>query len=84
MVLLRVRADIDARVSLHFGLNTEEFIYLLTDFATLDRSQPGFKEGKKQGMERCAITRELCLLNFCELTNQHPTNVACLGAHPRR
>jgi hypothetical protein len=62
----QVRADIDARVALHFSLGAEEFTYLLSDFGTLDRSQPGSKDRKGQGIEPCAITRDLCLLNSVE------------------
>ena len=72
----QVRADIYARVALHYGLDAEEFTYLLTDFGTLDRSQPGSKERKRQGSEPCAITRDLCLLKFFELATQNPTAVS--------
>jgi len=72
----QVRADIDARVALHFSLSAEEFTYLLTDFGTLDRSQPGSKDRKGQGIEPCAITRDLCLLNFYEVAQQSPSAVS--------
>jgi hypothetical protein len=62
----RLRAEIDANVASLFGLDAEEFGYLLSDFNTLDRFQPIPKDIKKAKSAVRTITRDFALRHFCE------------------
>lgn len=59
----RLRAAIDAAVVDLYGLELDEYAWLLNDFPLLDRGQPGWRESKRASRRAgSTITRDTALL----------------------
>jgi len=76
----RLRAEVDARVAMLYGLSAHEYARILSTFPLLDQDQPRLpgdcfirqtNKGEKV-VPRGFITRDLALLTFFELTGQEP------------
>lgn len=76
----QLRAEVDARVAMLYGLSTHEYARILSTFPLLDQDQPRLpgdcfirqtNKGEKVG-PRGFITRDLALLTFFELSTQEP------------
>jgi len=76
----RLRADVDARVGVLYGLSAQEYARILSTFPLLDQDQPPLpgdcfirqtRTGEKT-KPRGFITRDLALLTFFELAEQPP------------
>jgi len=76
----RLRAEVDARVTMLYGLSGGEYARILSTFPLLDQDQPRLpsdcfvrQTNKGEKVEpRGFITRDLALLTFFELTGQEP------------
>ncbi len=75
-----LRAEIDARVAMLYGLSAQEYARILSTFPLLDQDQPRLpgdcfirRTNKGEKVEpRGFITRDLALLMFFELSAQEP------------
>ena len=67
-ILQQIRAEIDARVSLLYGLDLADTKLILEDFRLIDRHQRPLT-----GEERSTITRDLILENYCRLAGLDST-----------
>lgn len=64
----QIRAEIDARVALLYGLDLTDLNLVLDDFRLTDRHQPPLT-----GEERSTITRDLVLETYCRLAGLNST-----------
>jgi uncharacterized protein (DUF433 family) len=78
----RLRAEIDARVAMLYGLSAKEYTRILSTFQLLDQDQPRLpgdyfirQTNKGEKIEpRGFITRDLALLRFLELSEAEAPN----------
>lgn len=68
-----IRAELDARVAVAYGLSLSQFTAVLLNFPNIDRSQPMLA-----GEPKCFVTRDLAVRSFCDVTGATVPDVSKL------
>ena len=69
----KLRAEIDAKIAIAYGLSLLQFAAVLSTFPNIDRSQPMLPSEPK-----CFVTRDLAVSAFCEASGCQKPDVAKL------
>lgn len=75
----RLRASIDAAVVDLYGVDVEEYAWLLRDFPLLDRGQPSWHQSGPGRSGASSITRDTALLAFAQRQGMHDIDLRDVG-----